>query len=187
MGQKCTKIYPCGSCSATCAFECVYCITSANWYHRQCQSMSDKELRQWGQLELDYVCTTCRSLNGSMFDFVSALQRLGMVNLAKLTAAVDRELLFKPRLSIPVKQHTDFPIADSNAAYIMANYVDDVYGNPITNTGDGNCLYNAISILLHGNESLATQLRYLTCIQLVKNMGAYMNHPLSMKHVLMQI
>ncbi|KAL3873416.1 hypothetical protein ACJMK2_036536 [Sinanodonta woodiana] len=60
----------------------------------------------------------------------------------------------------------------------MTNYVNDVYGNPIT-TGDGNCLHNAISILLLGNESLATLLRYLTCIQLVKNMDAYMNHLIS--------
>ncbi|KAL3875906.1 hypothetical protein ACJMK2_033811 [Sinanodonta woodiana] len=183
MGPKRAKKYPCGSCSSACAFECVYCITCANWYHRQCQSMSDEELRQWGELDLDYVCISCRSLNGSRFDFVSALQRLGMAarskDLDKLTAAIDRELLFKPRLSIPVKQHKDFPSADSIASYIMANYVDDVYGNPITTTGDGNCLYNAISILLFGNEALATQLRYLTCIQLVTNMTTYMNHPIS--------
>ncbi|KAL3859403.1 hypothetical protein ACJMK2_009626 [Sinanodonta woodiana] len=69
----------------------------------------------------------------------------------------------------------------------MANYVDDVYGNPITTTGDGNCLYNAISILLLGNESLATQLRYLTCIQLEKNM-AFSNawHLLALSDVIMR-
>ncbi|KAK3575809.1 hypothetical protein CHS0354_004439 [Potamilus streckersoni] len=94
----------------------------------------------------------------------AALKSCVMVNrlqdqkTEKLTAAVDRELLFKPRLSIPVKQHTDVPSVESIATYIIAKYVDDVSGNPIPTSGDGNCLYNAISMLLFGNEALATQL-----------------------------
>ena len=44
-------------------------------------------------------------------------------------------------------------------------------------TGDGNCLFNACSISLCGNESLSSSLRILTAIELFVNAQFYANHP----------
>jgi len=38
---------------------------------------------------------------------------------------------------------------------------------------NGNCLYNAVSILLKGNEPLATSLRLLTSVELFENSEYY--------------
>jgi len=46
---------------------------------------------------------------------------------------------------------------------------------PIYVSGDGNCLFNAISLSLVGNEKLATQIRVLTCIEMVMNKSLYDN------------
>ena len=42
---------------------------------------------------------------------------------------------------------------------------------------NGNCLYNAVFILLKGNESLATSLRLLTSVELFENSQYYAKHP----------
>ena len=46
---------------------------------------------------------------------------------------------------------------------------------PIYVSGDGNCLFNAISVSLVGSEKLATQIRVLTCIEMVMNKSLYDN------------
>ena len=42
----------------------------------------------------------------------------------------------------------------------------------------GNCLYSSVSILLYGNNSLCSHLRYLTCAELFLNPEFYYKHPL---------
>ena len=44
-------------------------------------------------------------------------------------------------------------------------------------SGNGNCLYNACSIALIGDESLANCLRGLTCMELFMNSWYYADHP----------
>ena len=48
---------------------------------------------------------------------------------------------------------------------------------PIYVSGDGNCLYIAISVGICGNESLSAELRVRTCLELIKNRHAYRNAP----------
>lgn len=48
---------------------------------------------------------------------------------------------------------------------------------PLEATGDGNCLYNAVSISLSGDESLAGLLRLLTVAELFANSEFYAHHP----------
>ena len=43
---------------------------------------------------------------------------------------------------------------------------------------NGNCLYSSVSILLSGNNSLSSHLRYLTCAELFLNLEFYYKHPL---------
>ena len=44
-------------------------------------------------------------------------------------------------------------------------------------SGDGNCLYHSISVGLCGNESLSSEIRVRTCLELIKNRHAYRNLP----------
>ncbi len=48
---------------------------------------------------------------------------------------------------------------------------------PITPTADGNCLFNAVSRSIWGNEGMAIRLRLLTSLELLKNQHFYSNHP----------
>ena len=43
-------------------------------------------------------------------------------------------------------------------------------------SGDGNCLFSAVSVALVGIESLAYDLRILTAIEIYQNVSYYANH-----------
>ena len=43
-------------------------------------------------------------------------------------------------------------------------------------TGDGNCLFNSVSVILCGNESIACELRVRTCVELFLNFEYYKKH-----------
>ena len=51
-------------------------------------------------------------------------------------------------------------------------------------TGNGNCLFNACSIVLIGDESLSVYLRCLTTIEMFKHASYYANHPIIYGHCL---
>ena len=53
---------------------------------------------------------------------------------------------------------------------------------PITTTADGNCLFNAVSRGICDDEGMATKLRLLTSLELLKNQHFYSNHP-AINHV----
>ncbi|OPL21402.1 hypothetical protein AM593_01481, partial [Mytilus galloprovincialis] len=46
----------------------------------------------------------------------------------------------------------------------------------VKTTGNGNCLYNATSLSISGNESLASELRYLCAAELYMNSASYANY-----------
>ena len=48
---------------------------------------------------------------------------------------------------------------------------------PVQVTGDGNCLFNSMSVALVGNESMSVELRVRTCIELNENCDAYEQCP----------
>ena len=60
--------------------------------------------------------------------------------------------------------------------------VVSVYGAssrvPIHVTGDGDRLFNSVSVVVQGNEALASELRVRTCIELVLDFAYYKNYSL---------
>ena len=54
----------------------------------------------------------------------------------------------------------------------------------LQSTGDGSCLYNSVSILLNGDESLAKQLRQLVADELKSSANLYATHELLEKAAL---
>lgn len=53
---------------------------------------------------------------------------------------------------------------DMNADELMCRH--DICGRPLLTPGDGNCLFNSISIILTLSTKMASELRYNTCIQM---------------------
>jgi len=50
-------------------------------------------------------------------------------------------------------------------------------GTPYSVTGNGSCLFNAVSVALCGSEELSTELRYRTCIEMVLKIDHYTTIP----------
>lgn len=50
-------------------------------------------------------------------------------------------------------------------------YFPDTNSTAVRETGDGDCLFNFLSILLIGTEALAVELRYKTCLENDKATG----------------
>ena len=78
---------------------------------------------------------------------------------------------------------TKKPVGHGNRkTHQYSKSVVSVYGAasrvPIHVTGDGNCLFNSVSVVVQGNEALASELRVQTCIELVLNFAYYKNHSL---------
>ncbi|KAL3888446.1 hypothetical protein ACJMK2_000813 [Sinanodonta woodiana] len=151
---------PCGGCRSNCSNDCVKCSLCNNWYHRKCQQISADEMKIWNKIELGYVCVSCRTLDGIEFDYL-----MGMRRLKNFKPVSDKDVVFPP-----VR-------VDAIAKEVMNKYFDEVIGDPIITTGNGNCLFNAVSLLLYGDESKSVQLRYHICLRMVRDSTSYMNHP----------
>ncbi|KAL3854287.1 hypothetical protein ACJMK2_013561 [Sinanodonta woodiana] len=156
---------PCGGCRLNCSNDCVKCSLCNNWYHRKCQQISADEMKIWKKIELGYVCVSCRTLDGIEFVYL-----MGMRRLKNFKPVSDRDVVFPP-----VR-------VDAIAKEVMNKYFDEVIGDPIITTGNGNCLFNAVSLLLYGDESKSVQLRYHICLRMVRDSTSYMNHP-NRKHI----
>ncbi|KAL3866322.1 hypothetical protein ACJMK2_043629 [Sinanodonta woodiana] len=174
---------PCGGCRSNCSNDYVKCSLCNNWYHRKCQQISADEMKIWKKIELGYVCVSCRTLDGIEFDNLMGMRRLKNAAdtkvLANLKTAVTRETLFKIEFKPASDKDVVFPPVrvDVIAKEVMNKYFDEVIGDPIITTGNGNCLFNAVSLLLYGDESKSVQLRYHICLRMVRDSTSYMNHP----------
>ena len=67
----------------------------------------------------------------------------------------------------------DFVEQDMNAQYILNKCRLVNLGIPSMTTGDGNCLFNAVSIALTGNEDRAPELRLRTSVEMALNADTY--------------
>ncbi|KAK6171811.1 hypothetical protein SNE40_018238 [Patella caerulea] len=63
-----------------------------------------------------------------------------------------------------------------SARVLLHRYLPVLQCNPLKTSGDKNCLFNAVSILLQGDEKLSVALRYLSCLTLIENKQFYKKH-----------
>ncbi len=88
-----------------------------------------------------------------------------------MKSAVQREILLAPEFKsdssgVDIGHRSE----DTLSAGLMENAT---VGVPIQTMGDGDCLFNAVSILLSGDELLSVELRYRSCIQLLTKQTRY--------------
>ena len=133
----------------------------------------------------DYICSKCTKTPAGTYDFEKSLKRLeNYANSGNLEAGASLEMiLLRGEKTTPLINRKDLVYSsdfstDRVSKQILDSLNMSVAGRtPVYVSGDGNCLYNAISVGICGNESLSTELRVRTCLELIKNRHAYRNAP----------
>lgn len=94
------------------------------------------------------------------------------------TSAYARECLFLPPFQYFEAKiiSSNFVEIDMTANLMMKKLEMTNYGVPSLTIGNGNCLFNAVSIALTENEDLGTELRLRTAIELCTNSSDYQSN-----------
>ena len=107
------------------------------------------------------------------YDYDTAALRLSTAARSDtLDEAVKTEVIFlrKESLTVTVPPTTvsfNGQSVDVIASRLLGkNWKQSV---PLSVTGDGNCLFNALSVAIFGHEFAATELKVKTCIEMVLN------------------
>ena len=112
--------------------------------------------------------------------FTTALQVLSAaaaVSYQSLCDEADRLSATIDQYRIPDPCVTKFPVSsiDHSAAEFVPNDIIDDFV-PLRSTPNGNCLFNAASILLVGNETMSTELRLRSAVALMQLESTFMDN-----------
>ena len=139
----------------------------------------DEEFEEMGTSKLEYYCSRCCLTSDRVFNFQASLSRLSAGandrNGLKSAAMVESICLRND----PVMRADDTPDysglkLDSYALNVLKDCGGGNVGRrPLHVSGDGNCLFNSVSVLLSGTRVMATELRVRCCVELVLNEKLY--------------
>ena len=155
---------PCGVCAKECTDTMdVACDHCNQWLHYPCEKLTHQEFSFLRKTALPYICRRCL-YKESVYNFDKALQRLSVAaSQTLLDEAAHLERIFLRGESLhaaytkPVLYHN--LTQDLTAKQLLnANWTGPT---PVEVSGDGNCLFNAISVAIIGNESAAAELRLM--------------------------
>ena len=104
-------------------------------------------------------------------------------------ARIER-LLLRHENNKPLGSRKDFVYSpgsllspDPVSKMILENHKISFHGKiPVFVSGDGNCLFNSLSVGLVGHEKLATEIRVRTCLDMVLNRHVYYDGPHAKKN-----
>ena len=178
--------WPCGDCQASCtkAQDSIFCIGCAKWFHRTCQHLSKTQFDELRCMEHEFWCKGCCYSQGS-FNFSLSLERLRKFasdeDLSRLKTATQLEsiLLRDCQLETPDTcitwplQHLQVDHV-AHKIYTTCSNGKDSNKKPIAVSGDGSCLFNAVSVTLYANDRRAKELRVRTTIELLLHSDAYL-------------
>ncbi|CAM1320383.1 Uncharacterised protein g7464 [Pycnogonum litorale] len=183
---KATKrFYTCGICGKNAPELCVQCSSCKKWirssckkwFHYRCGGIDEEQMVILTGASAEYYCRECTEDASENFDYQGSIDRLGAA--AKQRTNPMATLLVAANVETILLQRTKLPPAPKDLMYTaQIDYVSMSYLEesgvaaskiPLSTTGDGNCLFNAISLSLYGHERHATEIRVRTCIELIKN------------------
>ena len=175
--------WPCSVCAKECTTNAIFCENCGQWAH-SCEDLCKSEFQELSDITCAYICTACRVDRKGKFDFKKSLQRLTEASRAQvkgiksLREATMQETIF---LSNQLLQSTTMKhITTGKIHQYSVSVIENSRGSasrvPRYVTGDGNCLFNSVSVVICGNESMTCKLRVRTCIELVLNFEYYKNH-----------
>ena len=178
--QEWPSEYPCGVCAENCIGNGdIACDICNRWFHKKCERLSNAQFKVLDDHRFNYVCSNCSSNPDKTFNFDLSLDRLSKaVNDGNLMEYAKVEQVILRNHKINWSKFT-FPSA-SISCLPLDQVVKSLLGPnkdfvPITTTGDGYFLFNALSIALTGNESLAKELRVRSCLELALNKWHYVD------------
>ena len=135
----------------------------------------------------DYICTKCTNTLDGNFDYEKSLKRLEKYSLSgNLEAGVREErIILRNENSKPLSPRNDFNYQPSSSfatdrvsKLILENHKITFDGkSPAHVSGDGNCLFNSLSVGLVGHEKIAPEIRVETYLEMVFNRHAYYDGP----------
>ena len=167
--QKSKKLFPCGVCFKNCKTNCIECSTCLSWFHSKCLKMREEDLMTLGGDNSYFHCQNCAKTTDGKFNFELGLRRLA--NSVK----TGEQSFFASALSEQIASRTENILEEVNDAHntletdnISLQILQKLGGRfmkrPIRVMGDGNCLFNSVSVALIGSESASMRLRYFTAI-----------------------
>ncbi|XP_039247589.2 uncharacterized protein LOC120325535 [Styela clava] len=171
---------PCGICFKNCAegSHSILCEICGNWFHGTCEKLKEESIMELGNLsQASYICRKCSSEDDGSFDFLTALHRLrrsAKKNWGIFCACTIREKHIMPYFISHEKDITKYHTStDRHSLDILRKHGLEKGKRPLKTTADGNCLFNAVSLLLNDSEDMANELRTRTCIEMVNNEDEY--------------
>ena len=164
--------YACGVCLKACQLSCVLCETCNTWFHFLCEDMTSSNFFELASNPLPYICQKCTENDNGSYNVKAGLNRMAqfLTDNAKMQHVARRERLLLRNHLLP--QRTSVVYGKSalkecaaSKHTVVRSPVQDKVG--IVTTGDGNCLYNALSTAMYGSEDQALLIKLWTAITLV--------------------
>lgn len=90
---------------------------------------------------------------------------------------LSRNVVFSPPAANIAKPSPSACLLDQHSNELLQEYLPELsmLKTAYKSTGDGNCLFNSVSIAVYGHETykLSTELRYWSCLELISNITYY--------------
>ncbi|XP_033106242.1 uncharacterized protein LOC117108358 [Anneissia japonica] len=132
---------------------------------------SDRDLETLASIPMEHTCSTCCDEPYSY----AALGRLGSAkSKCVLSVKMEKILMRNDQLArepFDARQ----TIADGRRKTFWQDFIPS--GKCLAVRGDGNCLFNALSVALYGHEARSTEIRVRTIIEMEENRAAYLHTP----------
>ncbi|XP_062579479.1 uncharacterized protein LOC134241454 [Saccostrea cucullata] len=170
--------YACGLCHVSCdGYKCVGCDKCEEWFHQKCEELSNTDFYYLKKCPLPYICSRCCENNSGAFDYDKSLARLESAlqsGCFEMGVKIESIFMRKQPKRLPSKQPFKYEPSMSidHSASDLVGKSDFV---PVSVQGNGNCLFNAISIAIQGNEKLASEIRARTCLEMFYHKDFYIN------------
>lgn len=162
------NVYSCGICQKNCDELVVGCVQCEKFFHQNCEGLSREYLSYLQKCVLPYLCSKCCANENEAFDYDKSLGRLEeALKSGSLDMGVRMETIFMRAISkrIQPRQISTFKnkMKKDNVASHLLGKSDLI---PATVRGNGNCLFNALSLAIQGDEKLSTEIRVRTFLEM---------------------
>lgn len=169
----------CGVCRVSCTgYKAVNCEKCVKLLHKNCEQLSELDFNFLRNCTLPYICSSCCKNDVGTFDYDQSLSRLGSaIQSGCLEMGVRMETIFMrgQHKRMPSGEGVRFNHTmsiDKVATHLAGKTGDYV---PASVRGDGNGLFNAISMAIQGDEKLASEIRVRTCLEMYHHKSYYIN------------
>lgn len=169
----------CGVCRESCSgYKVVYCQKCFKLLHKNCEQLSESDFSILQKCTLPYICSSCCKNDSGAFDYDQSLSRLGSAIQSgcwEMGVRIETIFMRGQHKHMPSEEGVRFNHTmsiDHVASHLAGKTGDHV---PVSVRGNGNGLFNAISMAIQGDEELASEIRVRTCLEMYHHRSFYIN------------